>query len=322
MAQTELLHIPVVQILEPDQALRKVDKETEEFQGLVESIRMKGVMNPINVRKLKMNEDGSALYGLVDGLQRLTASKYAGLETIPAQVISVEDGELIEAQILANIHKIETKPVEYSRGLLKVLENNPLMTRSELAGRLAKTPSWIGERLGLLKLTENIGQLVDADQIGLSNAYALAKLPPEEQTEFVDRAIAMPPQQFAATVNGRVKELRDAKRQGRDAAPATFQPIALIRSRAEMIAEMSNPAAASYLTEQCGVKSVSEAFTLGVKWCINLDPQSVEIQRAKDEERRTELARKKEANALERRKKKAEDAAKKAAELQAELVPT
>jgi ParB family chromosome partitioning protein len=102
------------------------------------------------------------------------------------------------------VHKIETKPVEYSKAILKIIEGNPLLSREELATSLAKTSSWLSERLGLLKLTEEIGKLVDSGEIKLSNAYALAKLPPEEQSDFVDRALTMPPQQFTPTVNARV----------------------------------------------------------------------------------------------------------------------
>ena len=231
--KTEMKHVPLGLIREPDEALRKVDPDKEEYVGLVESIRVRGVMNPITVRELKDEDTGDIVYGLVDGLHRFSASKDVGLDTIPSHVISCEDGELIEARIMANVHKIETKPVEYSRALLKILQNNPLMSKNDLASRLAKTGAWISERLGLLKLTDGIGSLVDEGKIGLSNAYALAKLPQEEQDEFVDRAMTMTPQQFTPTVNARVKELRDARRKGRDAAPEEFQPVPLLRSRKE-----------------------------------------------------------------------------------------
>jgi ParB/RepB/Spo0J family partition protein len=312
MAQTELLHVLLSQIIEPDEGLRKVDPSTEQFLEMVESVRVAGIMNPINIRRFN---DGR--FGLVDGLQRLTAARYAGLETIPAQVISVADGDLMEAQILANIHKIETRPVEYSRGLLAILQANPFMTRSELSAKLAKTSAWLSERLGLLKLTEEIGKMVDAEQIGLSNAYSLAKLqPPEEQAAFVDRAISMPSPQFMATVNGRVKELRDAKRQGRDAKPAEFTPIAILRGRADLIEEMNSKSFASTLTVKNNINDPVTAFQMGIKWALNLDPDSIIVQTAKDAERKVELARKNADKTEERRKQRASEAADKAAKLQ------
>ena len=88
---TELKHVNVSDIYEPEESLRKVDRTHEAYLGLVESIRLKGVMNPITVREVQ-NEDGETIYGLVDGLQRLSASRDAGEETIPCHVIDVEEG--------------------------------------------------------------------------------------------------------------------------------------------------------------------------------------------------------------------------------------
>jgi len=313
--QTELKHILLDQIHEPDASLREVDRTLEEYVGLVESIRLKGILNAISVREIKDPDTGELIYGLVDGLQRFNAAKDVGLETIPCQVTLLKDAEVLEAQIMANVHKIETKPVAYSKALLELLSSNPLLTRSELASRLAKTTTWISERLGLLKLTEKVGALVDEDKIGLSNAYALAKLPPEEQLNFIDRAMTMTPQQFAPTVNGRVKELRDAKRKGKDAAPEEFQPISILRTRKELVAEMENPQAGPMLCAEVRPKSVTDAFALAVKWALNMDPQSVAVQRAKDEERKATRRREKEKSKLERMKKRADEAAKKVTEL-------
>ena len=316
--KTELKHVPLELIQEPDEALRKVDPSQEAYVGLVQSIRVRGVMNPITVRELRDEETGDIVFGLVDGLQRFSASKDAGLNSIPAHIISCEDGELIEAQIMANIHKIDTRPVEYSRALLKILQNNPLITRTELAARLAKTGAWISERLGLLKLTEDIGALVDDKKIGLSNAYALAKLPQEEQLEYADRAMTMPPQQFTPTVNARVRELRDAKRKGRDAQPEEFQPVPILRTRKELVAEMENPTTGPTLCKEVKPSTDVLAFALGVAWSLQMDPRSAAVQKAKDDERQAERARAREESGLERKRKRAKEAAEKAIKLKKE----
>lgn len=311
----DLKHINVSEIYEPEESLRKVDRTTEGYLGLVESIRLKGVMNPITVREVQ-DEEGKIIYGLVDGLQRLSASRDAGKESIPCHVIDVEEGKLLESQIIANVHKIETKPVEYSKAILKIIEGNPLLSREELATSLAKTPSWLSERLGLLKLTEEIAKLVDSGEIKLSNAYALAKLPPEEQPDFVDRALTMPPQQFTPTVNARVKEIRDAKRKGKDTGPAEFQPVPILRSRAEILQELEQSQLMPKLIK--GIDNVADAFKMCLKWCLNLDPASAEMQKIKDEERKAEKKRQLEKSKVERTRKRAAEAAKKAADLKAE----
>jgi ParB/RepB/Spo0J family partition protein len=125
----DLKHVNIDEIFEPEESLRKVDRKHENYIGLVESIRLKGVMNPITVRELQ-DDKGETIYGLVDGLQRLSASRDAGKETIPCHVIDVEEGKLLESQIIANVHKIETKPVEYSKAILKIIEGNPLLSRA------------------------------------------------------------------------------------------------------------------------------------------------------------------------------------------------
>jgi ParB/RepB/Spo0J family partition protein len=318
MTETVLKHVLLEDIHEPTVALRGVDKSQEAYVGLVESIKLNGILCPISIREIEVPETGETIYGLADGLQRLNAAKDAGLASIPCQVISCEDGKLIETQIMANVHKIETKPVQYSKALLTILQNNPLMTRSELAASLAKTPSWISERLGLLKLEENIGKTVDEGVINLSNAYALAKLPQEEQHEFVDRAISMTPANFTPVVNARVKELRDAKRKGRDAAPEEFQAVPLLRSRKDMVCEMEAPSAGPALCDECSPETAPAAFALGVLWALNLDPQSVLVQKANDDERRANKAKAKEASSIERKKKRAKEASEKAVELKRE----
>lgn len=319
MAQSELKHIPLNKIRENPVALRNVNRESEEYQGLVDSIRKDGVLNPIVVRSIVDPDTKEELYGLVDGLHRYTASQDAGRETIPAHVTTMEESKILEAQILANIHKVETKPVEYSKQLVRILAQNPLMTTSELAATLSKSPTWLVERLGLTKLAESIASLVDEGKINLSNAYALAKLPAEEQPNFLDRAMTMQPQEFVPTVNGRIKELRDAKRQGRAATPAEFVPVARLRKVGEVKEEFQQGTVGKVLCAELKPKSVEEAFALGVAWALHMDPASVAADRQKDKEAREAREAEKEKRKKEREEKAKQEAASKAADLSAAL---
>lgn len=297
-------------------ALREVNRNSEKFLELVESVRTSGVLQPICVRELPDPEiPGQKIYGLIDGLHRFTASKEAGKTTIPALITSMDDGEVEEAQIIANIHRIETKPVEYSKGLLRVLARNPLMTESELAARLAKSPSWLKERLNLVKLGDDLQKLVDENTINLSNAYTLAKLPQEEQKDFADRAQTMPPAQFSPLVNARVKEIKDAQRQGRPAGENVFQPVAHLRKMPEIRTECETGAVGATLLAKFNVTSVTEAFALALKWVTNMDPDSIEVQKAEDEKRKAAAADAKAKAAAEREAKKQKEAAEKLAAL-------
>lgn len=321
MAEQErkLIHIPLSKIRENPVALRSVNRTTEEYLGLVDSIKKDGVLNPILVREVKDAESGEMVYGLIDGLHRFTASTDAGKETIPAQVVSMEDAEVLEAQVLANVHKVETKPVEYSKQLTRILAQNPLMPMSELAMRLSKSPAWLNERLGLVKLEAGVASLVDEGKINLSNAYALAKLPVEDQAAYLERAMTMTPQEFVPTVGARVKEIREAKRQGRSTAPGEFTPVPHLRKVSELKEEMEQAAAAKVLTKELGITDAAEGFQLGIKWALHMDAQSVAIAKQKDADRQKEAAEKKAAREKDRHEKQLKEANEKAEALKAKL---
>lgn len=305
----QLLEIPVNKIRENKAALRPVNRKTEGYEELVESIRIRGVLNPIVVRPMTDSETGEQYYGLVDGLHRWSASKDAGKSTIPANVITMDEAESLEAQIIGNIQRIETKPVEYSKGLQRLLSQNPLLTERELASKLGKSTSWIRERLGLLNLNEGIAKLVDEGRINLSNAFALAKLPPEVQTDFAERAMTQSPQEFAPLVKNRKNEIEKARREGRDPSKETWQPVAHLRSMSTLKEELEKREVGPALLRLTGVSTPEDAFTLGIQWALNIDPQSVEIQKQREEERKKVAAEKREAAKAQRDKLKQERSA-------------
>jgi ParB/RepB/Spo0J family partition protein len=304
VAKNKLTYVPIGEIRENPVALRAVNKESENYPGLVDSIRLEGVLSPITVRQMTDPETGQKYYSLVDGLHRFNAAQDAGLEEMPIVILTADDAKVLELQFMANIHKVETRPVEYSKQLSRILSNNPLMTQSELGVKLGMSPTYIAARLGLVKLAENVSTLVDDGTINLSNAYVLAKLPPEEQANFVERGITMPPSEFTPNVNARIKELRDAKRQGREAAPTEFVPIPHVRKLGEIKAELDNPTALLAMVREQNLKSPAEIVKATVAWCLMLDPNSIAIAKDKADKREAEAKAGKETRAAERAAKK------------------
>jgi ParB/RepB/Spo0J family partition protein len=317
MAETngDLRHIPLSQIRQSPIALRDVDKTSEKYKEMAGSIRNNGILNPISVREIA-GDGGIQLYGVIDGLHRFEGAKDAGLETIPAYIKNMNDAEVEEAQILANIHRVETKPVEYSRQLQKILTRNPTLTMSELASRLSKSTTWLSERLNLTNLSKQLGDLVDEGKIGLANAYALAKLPPEIQVDYAERAMTLPPSEFVPQVTKHVKEIRDAKRQGRNPNPQ-FEPQAHLRKVSILKDELQHAQAARALC--ASLKTPTEGFEMALKWVLNLDPHSVEEQRQRWEKRRQEEAEAKKKRELERQQKKEQEAREQQEKLQTEM---
>lgn len=314
--------VKLADIRENPVALRTVDRESEAFAGLRDSIANRGILNAISVRERQQDIDGKIVnyYELIDGLHRYSASLEAGLTEIPVIIKNLSETEVQEAQIMANAHKVETRAVEYTKGLNRVLASNPAMTIADLAGRLSKSQTWLEQRLGLLKLAESIQPLVDDGKIKVSNAVALAKLPQEEQPNYVDQAMSMSAEEFVPTVGARAKELKDAARAGRKAAPAGFSPIARLQKMSELKSELESPAIGPELVKVNSVKSAAAGFALAVAWALNLDPTSIEVQRVKAEAKAQMLDEAKKKRAADRTAKKAEEAQQAAAEAAAAIV--
>lgn len=312
--QPDLRVIPIDDIRENPVALRSVNRTSESYLGLVDSIRQEGVLNAITVREATDTETGQSFLMLIDGLHRFMAAQDAGLDAIPANVLDKTDAEVLATQVMANVHKVETRPVEYSRQLIRILSYDPLLTTAALAARLSKSPAWISERLGLLKLDDSIAEMVNEGKVNLSNAYALAKLPKEEQADFVDRAMTMSPQEFVPLANGRAKEIRDARRQGRDAADAEFVPIPRLQKLSVLREELETLERVTDLVVSHGIKDPIEAAHMAIKFVLHMDPRSIEEAKAKEEARKKDREEAKQKRQGERATKRATEAASKAEE--------
>lgn len=279
-ANTTLEKIPLSKIKENTESLRTVvDKQTPEYVEMVDSVRKRGIMNPILVRELKDPVSGETVYGLIDGLHRFNAAMDAGLSEIPAQIGSLTDGDLLEAQILANVHRIETKPVQYTKAIVKVMSANPLMTKAELCSRLSKSPAWLDQRLGLLDLEKKIQVLVDEGNIGLANAYQLAKLPEDKQLELATQAASMSPAEFIPMANAIAKEIATARRQGRTANTDDFVPYPHLRKLKDFEIEAKEFTAGSGRLRKLNAdynptNNVDKVMQLAIDFAMHMDPVS------------------------------------------------
>lgn len=300
-------------IRENKDALRTVNRQDEVYLGLVDSVRRNGILNPPSVRKLTDPVTNEEFFGLVDGLHRFNAAKDAGLTEIPVLVLSLSDAQVLEAQIIANVHKVETKAMDYTKQLIRILNLNPLLTKAQLCDMLSKSPAWLDGRLSLLELVPDIQVLVNEGKLNVSNAIMLAKLPAEEQPTFLDSALSKSPQEFIPQASERVKQIREAKRKGKDPSKPEFTPVTHIRKLSELKEEVEKKELAKVLTKN--VASVEDAFTLGVRWALSIDPMSIEQQRQKYEQEKINKEEEKKKRAKEREEKKAKEAAEISAQL-------
>jgi len=318
----ELKTLAVSQIKESEAALRDVNRKDVKFLELVDSVKEKGVIQTITVRpsdvKDEKDSSGRPMYRLVDGLHRYTAALEAGVETINVVVKDITDEEAWKLQIVTNLHKIETKPIQFTRALRRMIANRPSMPRTQLASELGKSVQWINDRLSLSKLNPSIQALIDEGKITLGNAFSLAKLPEDEQDAFKERAMTEESIVFAPTVSKRVSEIKAAAREGRKATEEKFSPVAHLRKMAELSKEIESPEIGPSLVQHYGVKTAEEGFALGVKYAVHLDGDSIKAAEDTFNKKMAQKAERAEKLKIEKAKKAAEAKEKRAKKALAE----
>lgn len=324
MSQMGDFRIQLSELQPNPELLRSVDRDSEEYQEFASSIRAKGVLQPILVRPIPADRAivGGPKYFIIEGLQRYSASKDAGFSDIPARITEMSDDEVSDAQIIANSHRIITKPKEFASAIARMLARNPMMTKQDVADRYNKSLSWVGQQLAMNKLNENVGELVDTQKIPVQNALLLTKLSSDDQTLFANDAMTKDNPTLAAAINTHLKEQKDARKQGRPAGPVEYVPTAHFIKAPEAEALYRDDNSVSMFLKEQGIKTTADtvlaARTAFLKM-VNLDPISVKARKEQYEldkkEREKQAAIKKD----EREKNKTAEAAATRARLETEL---
>jgi len=139
------------------------------LESLAESIRSHGIVQPLLVRR---KGDG---YELVAGERRWRAAKLAGITRVPVVVKEVPDESLLEIALIENIQRENLNPIEEAQAYRKLIETVGL-TQESLASRVGRDRSYITNYLRLLKLTDDVQQLVKEGRLSTGHARALLAL--------------------------------------------------------------------------------------------------------------------------------------------------
>ncbi len=142
--------------------------EQSALEELSESIKQKGVIQAITVRK---TEDGG--YELISGERRLRASKLAGLEKIPAYIIDVSSKEdLLELSLIENIQRKDLNAIEVAEGYQRLI-NECNLTQEQVAEKVSKSRSAVTNFLRMLKLPDEIKTSIKKGEITEGHARAI-----------------------------------------------------------------------------------------------------------------------------------------------------
>lgn len=159
----------------PDQP-RKIFNE-EEIQGLAESIRENGLINPITLRE----KDGQ--YQIISGERRFRAFKFLNRDKVPALVLeNIDDSKMLELTLVENIQRADLNPIEIARSYKKLIYDLNIK-QEELANRVGKSRSTISNSMRILDLSENIQNLILESKITEGHARAILSLTDENERE-------------------------------------------------------------------------------------------------------------------------------------------
>jgi ParB family chromosome partitioning protein len=168
--------------LNPNQPRRHFDEES--LQGLAQSIKTQGILQPILVEEI-----GAGRYRIVAGERRYRAAVIAGISEIPVIVGSFDVAQRAEIALLENIQREDLRPIEEAQAYhdLMTLLN---LTQQELADRLGKNRSTLANSLRLLNLPPDLQRALNQNVISAGHGRSLASLKSEAvQSELFNQIV-------------------------------------------------------------------------------------------------------------------------------------
>lgn len=313
---SKLQELPLNEIRLGEVALREVDVKGPMYLQMVESIKnniasgLPGIINPISVCPVHNTETNEKYFVVIDGAHRFTAATEAKMDKIPVHIIEASEGKVMAMQYQGNLIKVETKPAQYAKHIRRILVLDPALNITELAKRLGVSTSHISQRLSLGSLLDNIQKMVDDGKISLNNALALAKLPAEEQPEWLERAMQQDTATFCDAATARARAIREALRQGRKPGDEQFVAEPRLRKLADLKDELTTSTVGKSFVKTEKELSI---WNKAIQWILQMDEETLNKKRAAFEAEKKQkeeaAAKRKEEMAL-----KKQEAAKKEAE--------
>jgi len=205
------------------------EDEDNSLSDLAESIKARGVLQPILIRP-NPDSKSSAAYELVAGERRYRAGKMIGLEQIPAYIREFTDEEAEDAQYAENVQRKNLTQIEEAKKLQRDLDR--LGSTEAVLQKHNKSNAWLSKMVGLLRLPEQAKRLIEenisADVEVIHAVKAIEKRNPAEAKALVDELKSTPMDGRArdkvAKVKDKVKPL--ASKQPKPAPRQNFDALA------------------------------------------------------------------------------------------------
>ncbi len=156
-----------VELVKPNPRQPRRRFEDAALAELAESIRSRGMLQPLLVRPLPGGE-----FELLAGERRLRAAKLAELENVPAVVREADDWERLELALAENMAREDLNPVDEARACAMLVEDLGL-TKGEVGARVGRSRVAISNLIRLLELPEQVLQLIERGELSEGHGRAL-----------------------------------------------------------------------------------------------------------------------------------------------------
>ena len=214
--ETGLREIPTELIRpNPNQPRREFDDEA--LIALAESIRARGILQPVVVRPLPGGN-----YELVAGERRLRAAIIAGVGQVPAIVRDTDESERLELALIENMAREDLNAIEEARACATLVDDLGL-TKEEVGRRVGRSRVAVSNLIRLLELPDEALAMVEGGE--LSGGHGRALLLVKDQTQRLKLAREARSHGWSVReTERRARETEDGKRSRRDTGPIVIHP--------------------------------------------------------------------------------------------------
>ncbi|TCL57278.1 ParB family chromosome partitioning protein [Kineothrix alysoides] len=160
--------------VEPNREQPRKNFDEDSLLELAESIKQFGLLQPILV------QDRKTYYEIIAGERRWRAAKMAGLKEVPVIIRNLTEQEIVEISLIENIQREDLNPIEEALAYKRLL-NEFNLKQDEVAERVSKSRTAVTNSMRLLKLCDEVQQMIINDMISTGHARALIPIEDEEQ---------------------------------------------------------------------------------------------------------------------------------------------
>lgn len=168
--------------VEPNREQPRKNFDEDALQELSDSIKQFGLLQPILV------QDRQDHYEIIAGERRWRAAKIAGLKEVPVIIKNLDEREIVEISLIENIQRENLNPIEEAQAYKRLLTEFNLK-QDEVAERVSKSRTAVTNSMRLLKLCDEVQQMVIDDMISTGHARAILSIEDPERQYMIAQKI-------------------------------------------------------------------------------------------------------------------------------------